>query len=256
MWKSRKKLESHARVDFTGGCKSIVFHKVLGAVSPPWGGILPNYPIFMEMGGISPHFMKMRWFYTIFSSVGWKWCPGGPGAETSTKPMLFLCLFRGSGHPKVGFGVDFHQKSSSVCFFSEITKMGGIPRNSTIFTHFPTFGRSPRPGVPERHGIYMYYQGSGKVRRGQEEMLILYVLPWFHIISLKIMILHEFLGFLVIFMILHENHENWDPPEPGRRNSMYYCTISHDMGSSFRWIPIISMFFMESTNLHEITMKS
>ena len=111
MWKSRKKLESHARVDFTGGCKSNVFHRVLGAVSPPWGGILPNYPIFMEMGGISPHFMKMRWFYTIFSSVGGKWCPGGPGAETSTKPMLFLCLFRGSGHPKVGFGVDFHQKA-------------------------------------------------------------------------------------------------------------------------------------------------
>ena len=57
--KSRKKLESHARVDFTGGCKSIVFHKVLGAVSPPWDGILPDYPIFVEMGGIPPHFMKM-----------------------------------------------------------------------------------------------------------------------------------------------------------------------------------------------------
>ena len=55
-----EKMESHARVDFTGGCKSIVFHKVLGAVSPPWGGILQNYPIFMEMGGISQHFMKMR----------------------------------------------------------------------------------------------------------------------------------------------------------------------------------------------------
>ena len=56
-------------------------------------------------------------------------------------------------------------------------------------------------------------------------------------------------------MILHENHENGDPPAPGRRNSMYYCTISHDMGSSFRWIPIIFMFFMKSTNFHEITIN-
>ena len=196
MWKSRKKLESHARVDFTGGCKSIVFHKVLGVVFPPWGGILPDYPILVEMGGIPRHFMKMEWFHTIFSSVGWKWCPGGPGAETSTKPMLFLCLFRGSGHPKVGFGVDFHQKSSSGCFFLvKITKIGGIPRNSTIFTHFPTSGRSPRPGLPERHGIYMYYKGSGKVRRGQEEILILHVLPWFHIISLKSWFYMDFLVF-------------------------------------------------------------
>ena len=53
------------------------------------------------------------------------------------------------------------------------------------------------------------------------------------------------LVFLEIFMILHENHENWDPPAPGRRNSMYYYTISHDMGSSFRWIPIIFIFFHE-----------
>ena len=69
------------------------------------------------------------------------------------------------------------------------------------------------------------------------------------------MILHEFLGFLVISMILHENHGNGDPPAHGRRNSMYYCTISHDMGSSFRWIPIIFMFFMKSTNFHEITIN-
>ena len=55
----RKKLESNARVDFTGGCKSIVFSKVLGAVFPPWGGILPKYSILVEMGGISPHFMEM-----------------------------------------------------------------------------------------------------------------------------------------------------------------------------------------------------
>ena len=71
--------------------------------------------------------------YTISSSVGWKWCPGGPGAETSTKPMLFLCLFRGSGHPKVGFGVDFHQKSSFGCFFCENHQNGW---NSAESHHF------------------------------------------------------------------------------------------------------------------------
>ena len=245
MWKSRKKLESHARVDFTGGCKSIVFHKVLGAVSPPWGGILLNYQIL--------------WKCVEFHHISWKWCDftpfsapwGGNGARAAPgqkhqRNLCFSYAFLGvPGTQKLVSGWISTKKQFRVLFLVKITKMGGIPRNSTIFTHFPTSGRSPRPGLPERHGIYMYYKGSGKVRRGQEEMLILHVLPWFHIISLKIMILHEFLGFLVIFMILHENHENWDPPAPGRRNSMYYCTISHDMGSSFRWIPIIFMFFHE-----------
>ena len=54
-----KKLQSHARVGFSEGCKSVTFNKGLGRVSPPWGGILPNYSILVEMGGISPHFMKM-----------------------------------------------------------------------------------------------------------------------------------------------------------------------------------------------------
>ena len=165
--KSVKKLESHARADSTGGCKSIVFHKVLGAVSSPWGGILPNFPILVEMGGISPHFMEMGWFYTIFSSVGWKWCPGGPGVETPTKPKLFLCLFRGPGHRKVRFGVESDQNAVSGAFLVKFTKIGGIPRNSTIFTKFSPFGRPPRLGVPKGHGIYMYYKGFCKVRRGQ-----------------------------------------------------------------------------------------
>ena len=131
--KSRKKLESHARVGFPEGCKSITFNKVLGRVSPPWGGILPNYPIFVKIGGISPHFMEMWWFSTIFSSVGWKWCPGGRGMETPTKPKLFLCLFRGPGHRKVSFGVDFHQKRGFGCFFGENHQNGW---NSAEFHHF------------------------------------------------------------------------------------------------------------------------
>ena len=44
----------------------------------------------------------------------------------------------------------------------------------------------------------------------------------------------------------HENHGIWCTPAPGLRNNMYYCTILHDLGSSFRWIPIIFMI------LHEI----
>ena len=132
-WKSRKKFESHARVGFPEGCKSITFNKVLGRVSPPWGGILPNYPIFVEMGGIPPRFMKMGWFSTISSSVGWKWCPGGPGVETPTKPKLFLCLFRGPGHRKVRFGVDFHQKRGFGRFFGENHQNGWNPAE---FHHF------------------------------------------------------------------------------------------------------------------------
>ena len=132
-WKSRKKLQSHARVGFSEGCKSIMFNKVSGRVSPPWGGSLPNFPILVEMGGISPHFMEMGWFYTFFSSVGWKWCPGGPGVETPTKPKLFLCLFRGPGHRKVRFGVDFHRKGGFGCFFGENHQNGW---NSAEFHHF------------------------------------------------------------------------------------------------------------------------
>ena len=182
-WKSRIKLQSHARVGFSEGCKSIMFNKVSGRVSPPWGGILPDFPILVEMGGISPHFMEMEWFYTSFSSVGWKWCPGGPGVETPTKPMLFRCILGVPGTEKCISGWIFTKNAVPGAFLVKITKMGGIPRNSTIFTNFPTFGGSPRPGTPERHGIYMYYKGSGKVRRGQGLMLILHNLPWNYIIS-------------------------------------------------------------------------
>ena len=41
--KAQKKLGSHARVDSSEGCKSIVFSKVLGMVFPPLAGFLPDY---------------------------------------------------------------------------------------------------------------------------------------------------------------------------------------------------------------------
>ena len=162
-WKSRKKFESHARVGFPEGCKSITFNKVSGRVSPPWGGILPNYPIFVEMGGISPHFMKMGWLSTIFSSVGWKWCPGGPGVETPTKPKLFLCLLRGPGHRKVRFGMDFHQNAVSGAFLVKMTKNW---RNSAEFHHFHQISRFrafPAARAPKRawnlHVLHRVLQG-------------------------------------------------------------------------------------------------
>jgi len=233
-WKSRKKLRSHARVDFSEGCKSIGFSKVLGRVYPPWPGFLPQYPILVEMGGFSQHFMKMRWFYTIFRSVGWKWCFGGPGARTQAKPMLFLCIFRGPGQWKCVFRWIITKNAVSGAFLVKITKMGG-------FTKFPPFWCSPRPGPPRRHGIYMYYKGFCKVRREQEKVLILHMLPRFYTFSCKIMNLHEFLAFWWNFHEMHENHELACTPAPGPRNSMYYCTILHVLGSSFRWVSIIFM---------------
>ena len=140
-----------------------MFNKVSGRVSPPWGGILPNFPILVEMGGISPHFMKMEWFYTIFSSVGWKWCPGGPGVETPTKPKLFLCLFRGPGHRKVRFGVDFHRKRGFGCFFGENHQNGW---NSAVFHNFhqvPRFRAFPAARAPKSawnlHVLQRVWQG-------------------------------------------------------------------------------------------------
>ena len=182
-WKSRKKLESHARVDFSEGCKSVAFSMVLGRVFPPWAGLLPKYQVLVKMGGISPHFMEMRWIPPISSSVGWKWCFGGPGAQTPTKPMLFLCILRGPGQEKCVSEWIFTKNAVSGAFLVETTKMGGIPRNSPIFTTFPAFGRSRRPGSPKGHGIYMYYIGFCKVRRGQGQMLILHNSPWNYIIS-------------------------------------------------------------------------
>ena len=182
MWKSREKLESHARVDFTGGCKSIVFHKVLGAVSPSWGGILLNYQILWKWVEFDNIAWKW-WLYSISSSVGWKWCPGGPGAETSTKPMLFLCLFSGSDHPKVGFVVDFHQKAGSGVFLVQITKMGGIPRNSTISRIIKLLGVPRGPGPQKGMGfvcIIKVLAMSAGGRRKCRFYMFYHDFTWFH----------------------------------------------------------------------------
>ncbi len=174
---NKEKLESHARVDCSGGCKSGVFNTGLGRVSPPLAGFLRKCQILVKMGGNSPHFMKIGWFCTIFSSVGWKWCFGGPGAQTPTKTMLFLCDLRGSGQEKCVSEWSVTKNAVPDAFLVEITKIGGITQNSAIFTKFQTCGCSRRLGPPRRRGICKYYKGFCKARRGQTNMWILHVLP-------------------------------------------------------------------------------
>ena len=160
-------MESHARVDSTGGCKSIVFHKVLVVVFPPWGGILPNYPILWKWA----EFHHISWECGDLSPFSAPW--GGNGARAAPgwkhqRNLSFSYAFLGvPGTEKCVSGWIFTENAVSGAFLVKITKMGGIPRNSTIFTKFPGFGRSRRPGPPKGHGIYVHYKGVFKVRRGQ-----------------------------------------------------------------------------------------
>ena len=111
-----------------------------------------------------------------FQLRGVEMVPGRPRGGNTNETNAFPMLFRAPGHRKVRFGVDFHQNAVSGAFLVEITKMSGIPRNSTIFTKFSTFGRSPPPGAAEGHGICMYYKGFCRVRRGQQKMPVLRIL--------------------------------------------------------------------------------
>ena len=177
----RKKSESRTRVDFSGGCKNIVFSKVLGRVSPPLARFLPKCTICGN-GGNSTTFHGNWLFYTISAPCGGNGARAAPGWKHQ-RNLSFSYAFLGvPGTEKCVSGWIFTKNAVSGAFLVKITKMGGIPRNSTIFTKFPGFGRSRRPGPPKGHGIYMYYKGFGKVRRGQEKMLILHILPWNHII--------------------------------------------------------------------------
>ena len=124
------------------------------------------------------HFL---WKWVEFHHISWKWgdftqfsAPwGGNGARAAPgwkhqRNLSFSCAFLGvPGTEKCVSGWIFTKISVSGAFLVKITKMGGIPRNYTIFTKFPGFGRSRRPGPPKGHGICMYYKGFCKVRRGQ-----------------------------------------------------------------------------------------
>ena len=194
---NRKKLESHARVDFSEGCKSIVFSKVLGRVFPPWPGFLPKYQIFVKPRGISPHFMKMGWFYAIVTSVGRKWCFGGPGAQTQAKPMLFLCFFRGPGQEKCVPGWISTQSTVSGAILLEFTKMGEIPRNSTTFTKFPHLG-VPRGSEP-RKGLEFTCIITGFARHAGDRRK-----HWIHMFYRNFIEFHSNLWFYIIFLHFNE----------------------------------------------------
>ena len=123
--------------------------------------------------------------------------------------------------------------------FHQIFNFLGVPR-----------GPGPQKGM-EFTCIIKEFAGSAGDRRK----------CWFYICTIKsrnFTMNYEFTYFFRfwwIFMKWHENHGIGCTPAPGRRNSMYYCTILHDLGGQFRWIPIIFMFFMKSTDFHEMTIN-
>ena len=145
----------------------------------PWAGFLQKYPFLVKVGGIPPHFVKWGDFPSF--SVPW----GGNGALAAPerkhqRNLSFSYTFWGvRGTKKCVSGRIFTKNAVPGAFLVKLTKMAGIPRNPTIFTKFPTFGRSPRLGPPRRLGICKYYQGFCKARRRQEKTLILHVLPYF-----------------------------------------------------------------------------
>ena len=147
--------------------------KVLRLIRFQGGYLRPG----VEFSRITP----FLWKWAEFHHVSWKWgdlapfsAPwGGNGARAAPgwkhqRNLSFSYAFLGvPGTEKCVSGWIFTENAVSGAFLVKITKMGGIPRNSTIFTKFPGFGRSRRPGPPKGHGICMYYKGFCKVRRGQ-----------------------------------------------------------------------------------------
>ena len=194
-------------------------------------------------------FHHISWKWGDFTPFSAPWGENGARAAPGQKHQRNLCFsyaFLGvPGTQKLVSGWISTKKQFRVLFFSENHQNWW---NSAEFHHFHSFSsfwafpaaRAPRKAW-NLHVLSRFWQGPPGTGGNADFICFTMISHNFT----KIMILHEFLGFLVIFMILHENHENWDPPAPGRRNSMYYCTISHDMGSSFRWIPTIFMFFHE-----------
>ena len=114
------------------------------------------------MGGISPHFMKMRWFYTILAP----WGENGARAAPRQKHQRNLCFsyaFLGvPGTQKLVSG-STSTKSSFGCFFSENHQNGW---NSAEFHHFHSFSnfwafpaaRGPRKAW-NLHVLSRFWQG-------------------------------------------------------------------------------------------------
>ncbi len=161
----------------------------------PWAGFLQKYPFWWKWG----EFHHISWKWGDFPSFSVPW--GGnralaaPGRKHQRNLSFSYAFWGVQGSEKCVSGRISTKNAVPGAFLVETTKMGGIPRNSTIFTKFPPFRCSPRPGPPRRHGICMYYKGVCKVRREQEQVLILHLLPRFYKFSWEIINSHEFLVF-------------------------------------------------------------
>ena len=214
-----------------------------------WGGYLrPG----VEFSPISPFW----WKWAEFHHISWKWgdftpfsAPwGGNGAWAAPerkhqRNLCFSYAFLGVLGSKNAFRGGFPPKTTvSGAFLVEITKMGGIPRNFTIFTKFPTFWCSPRPGPPRRHGIYMYYKGFCKVRREQEKVLILHILPRFLTFSWKITHFHEFLVFLWFSWKYMKFMDLRVLPRPGSEIACITALFYMFWGARFAEFPSFSCF--------------
>ena len=87
-------------------------------------------------------------------------CPfGAPGRGGRPKGENLVKMVEFRGIPSIL--VNFTKKAPETAFLVKTHPE----------THFSV------PGTPKGHGICMYYKGFGKVRRGQENMLILHILP-------------------------------------------------------------------------------
>ena len=88
----------------------------------------PRSAILGEMCGFPPNIGEIWWFPLKWGLLGRKWCFGGPGAQTPTKPMGFIGCFGGRSlvfcelHLKLCFCLNFTWKSWFPIFAREKTR--------------------------------------------------------------------------------------------------------------------------------------
>ena len=135
---------------FPEGCKSITFNKVSGRVSPPWGGILPNYPILWKWA----EFHHISWKCGDLAPFSAPW--GGNGARAAPgwkhqRNLSFSYAFLGvPGTEKCVSGWIFTKNAVSGAFFGENHQNGW---NSAEFHHFHQISRFrafPAARAPKR----------------------------------------------------------------------------------------------------------
>ena len=171
--------------------------------------------------------------------------PGRPRGGNTNETNAFPMHFRGPGHRKVRFGVDFHQKRSFGCFFGENHQNGW---NSAEFHHFhqnSNFGAFPAARGSKRawnlHVLSRVWQGPPETGEDAD-------FTYFTMKSHNFTINHDFTWISRFFMNFHEmSWKSWNWVYSRARAPKQYVLLHylHDLGSSFRWIPIIFMDFHE-----------